>query len=111
MNGQSAHKSYVGALLSILTLVIVTSYSIQRFIMLHEKIGTKHVSTTDSDVNRETVFSQGQTGINFAVGLYRKDSWNPVHIDTFGYLELEMQRFVWRPLDGATSFEFNLEVE
>ena len=51
------------------------------------------------------------TGINFAVGLYKKESWDPVNIDSYGYLEVDWTRYDWKkmPVLGSSDFKFDLK--
>ena len=48
------------------------------------------------------------TGINFAVGLYTKESYYPTKIDSYGYLELKWTRheWEWKKIEGSSRSKF-----
>ena len=57
VNGEGQFKTYLGALLSLLSLIVLTSYAVQRFIVMQEFLGTRHLDTVEIDFNREKMYS------------------------------------------------------
>lgn len=60
------------------------------------------MSIVEPGSNIALSFTQNQTRINFAIGLYKTDSWQPVPVDSYGLLEPKFFRLQWKPATDAS---------
>ena len=64
---------------------------------MSEYSATTHFSVIEEGINENTMFVQADTGINMAIGLYKKTEFSPEMVDAYGYLDISVQTISWSP--------------
>ena len=60
-------------------------------------------------MNTVDVFPQSETGLNFAMAVFKAEVWTPVDVDFEGYLEFDLTRIIYSEKQGTdvSSFDYN----
>ena len=110
IEGSSKFTTYLGAFISLFILLLTGSYSYERFFVMKDYEDSNHLSIVEPMTDVERLYSQSETQLNVAIGLYNAESWTPNFISSYGYLEPKFQIQSWEPVldDAGRTIDFDI---
>ena len=109
IEGRSTKTSYLGSLISLVIIVITTSYAFTRFGIMREYNDTSYQETTsDAEYSPESPLTYEKSQFDFAIGIQDNNAGElqfPADIDTHFYFSVI--NFVNGLEDGSPSLELN----
>ena len=88
IDGRKTHRSYLGALFSVIITVLALSYAIDRFDVMWQYGDTVHQQKkSQNEYTKDNPLSYKETTLDFAVGLQTEGNYDAHFIETHGFVE------------------------